>query len=269
MFIDTKSLLTLLPLFSGRDCHMCLQAAAEGKAASRVWVNDDASPEAAIACFGVRLLIGGNPQDIVCRDFVTEFLHNVILQNQVDRMRHFFMVFWHEPGCQDILLDVLSGYNPKLREREYYRLDTSCNLLIPQLPQGYILRFLDEAFLNECEWKNKRILLYEMCSERASIDDFLKHSFGVCAVCGDEIAGWCLSEYNNSRGCEVGIEVIEGHQRKGIGTTLTQVLAAEAGRQGLQYVGWSCFKDNLPSVATARKAGFSKTKDYKVIIVER
>lgn len=144
-----------------------------------------------------------------------------------------------------------------------------CYKDILQLPQGYELKFPDDAFLKTCEWKNKRALLYEMCSERGSIDDFLQHSFGVCAVYGDEIAGWCLSEYNNSRGCEVGIEVVEDHQRKGIGTALTLALAAEAGRQGLQYVGWSCFKGNLPSAATARKAGLSKIEDYKVIVVER
>lgn len=267
--IDISNLSKILPLYEDWEHHMCLRAAGEGKATAEVWADSVDSPRSAAVCFGVRLLIGGNPQDQVCRSEITVFLHNIVLKNQIERMRHFFMVFWHEEDWQEVLLDALSRYNPALREREYYRLDISCNLLNPQLPQGYELRFVDSAFLDECEWKNKRTLLYEMCSERANIDDFHKHSFGVCAVCRDEIAGWCLSEYNNSSGCEVGIEVVEAHQRKGIGTALTLALAAEAKKQGLQYIGWSCFKDNLPSVATARKTRLSKIEDCKVIIVQR
>lgn len=267
--IDGSKFHKILPLYSGWNHHMSLQAAAEGKAIAQVWADSIDSPAAAAVCFGVRVLIGGNPQDAACRDEINDFLRNIVLKNKIERMNHFFMLFWNEPGWQDVLLDILSECKAYLRDREYY----GRNLLnypdaLP-LPQGYELRWVDESFLNEREWVNKATLQYEMCSERVSIDDFLKNSFGVCAIAGNEIAGWCLSEYNNSNGCEVGIEVMEGHQRKGIGTALTLELSAEAREQGLQHIGWSCFKDNFPSSATALKAGFEKLEDYKVIVVQR
>ena len=259
----------LFLLFSGWDHHMAIRAAAEGKARSRVWVDFDDSPTAAAVSFGVRLLIAGDSQNIACRDAIVDFVQNAVLQNQIERMRHFVMIFWDEPGWKEVLPDSLEGYNPILREREYYRQDMANIFNNPALPAGYELRRVDSSFLNEREWRHKSALQYEMCSERVSLEDFLEHSFGVCAVQGDEIAGWCLSEYNNSSGCEVGIELLESHQRKGIGTALTLALFSEARKRGLPYVGWSCFKDNLPSRATARKAGLSKVKDYQVIVVQR
>lgn len=275
--IDGSKFQVILLLYDGWKHHMSLRAAAEGKAIAQVWADSIDSPVAAAVCFGIRVLISGNPQDTACRNEIADFLKNIVQKNKIERMNHFFMLFWNEPGWQDVLLEILSGCKSYLREREYYGRDMLYNLNeLPQfkdcellLPKGYELRFVDEGFLNEREWGNKGTLQYEMCSERVSIYDFLKYSFGVCAVQGNEIAGWCLSEYNNSKGCEVGIEVMEGHQRKGIGTALTLALAEEAGKQGLQHVGWSCFKDNLPSSATACKAGFVKLDDYKVIVVQR
>ena len=53
-----------------------------------------------------------------------------------------------------------------------------------------------------------------MCSERASVDEFLGRSVGVYIVrrdptAGDELVSWCLSEYNHGGRCEIGIETAE------------------------------------------------------------
>lgn len=267
--VDTSDFNKVFPLYSDWEHHMSLQAAAEGQVDAQVWANSVDSPAAAVICFGYRVLIGGDPENLLARNEIRDFFHNIVLQNKIISLNHFFMLFWNEPGWQDVMLDTLKGCNMYLREREYYGADLHMNMNSPVLPAAYELRTVDRSFLDECAWINKDELLDEMCSERASVEDFLEHSFGVCAVLGDEITGWCLSEYNNSCGCEVGIEVLQGHKRKGIGTALTHALMEKAGSQGLKRFGWSCFKDNLPSSATASKAGLTKLEEYNVILVHR
>lgn len=254
----------VLPLFSDWKHHMCIQAAEEGKVTAEIWVDSEENPQAAVLCFGYRMLIGGDPKASACVEAIRNFLQETILQGRI----HFFMIFWHDPLWQDTLMDVLSKNKPILCDREYYSLELTDDCAPCRLPQGYILRPVNQEFINEKEWQNKKPLLYEMCSERVSVEDFLQHSFGVCAVNGEEITGWCLSEYNHSKGCEVGIEVQEGHQHRGIGTNLTLALAAEAKKQGMQTLGWSSFTRNIPSTATARKAGLTRAEEYKAIIVE-
>jgi RimJ/RimL family protein N-acetyltransferase len=110
----------------------------------------------------------------------------------------------------------------------------------------------------------------EMCSERPSVEEFLAHSFGVCLVDeqAGELAGWCLSEYNYGGCCEVGIEVLEEYQRRGLGTLLTRSLLAEAfGRHSMQRVGWHCLEANTASGATARRAGLRLAQRYDAAVV--
>lgn len=94
------------------------------------------------------------------------------------------------------------------------------------------------------------------------MEAFLAESFGVCAVSQGELAGWCLSEYNCSSGCEVGIEVGECHRRRGLAQAMVSAFAEEAARRGIMKIGWHCFKHNSASSATALSAGFAKGLDY-------
>jgi RimJ/RimL family protein N-acetyltransferase len=107
-----------------------------------------------------------------------------------------------------------------------------------------------------------------MCSERASVEDFLARSFGLCPVHENEIAGWCMSEYNVSGRCEIGIATTEKHQRKGIATLATWSFLAEAHQRGYQRVGWDCWTRNEASTATARKAGFHLIEEYPAVVIE-
>ena len=107
----------------------------------------------------------------------------------------------------------------------------------------------------------------EMCSERASVEDFLARSFGICPVYENEIAGWCMSEYNVGDRCEIGIATTPTHQRKGIATLATWYFLAEAQRRGYRRVGWDCWARNEASAATARKAGFTLVEEYPAVVV--
>jgi RimJ/RimL family protein N-acetyltransferase len=84
----------------------------------------------------------------------------------------------------------------------------------------------------------------------------------------NEIAGWCMSEYNVGNRCEIGIATAPHHQRKGIATLATWYFLAEAHRRGCTRVGWDCWTRNEASAATARKAGFTLIEEYPAVVVE-
>ena len=108
-----------------------------------------------------------------------------------------------------------------------------------------------------------KALKEEMGSERASLEDFLRNSFGFFLVKGDqEIVAWCMSEYNCAGRCEGGIETQGEYQRRGLATVTASAVIEHAFSTGLSEVGWHCYASNQPSIATALKVGFTKTCEF-------
>jgi RimJ/RimL family protein N-acetyltransferase len=128
------------------------------------------------------------------------------------------------------------------------------------------LRAVDAALLAETGLARDGVdeLMAEMCSERESVEAFLASSFGVCLDRGEEIVGWCLSEYDQPSRCEVGIEVREPYRRQGLGTLLATALVERAWAKGIEHIGWHCWARNVASGATARSAGFELVRNYSV-----
>lgn len=132
------------------------------------------------------------------------------------------------------------------------------------LPPGYEIVQVDKSLLAS-KMDNLGEMMEEMCSERPSVDDFLEKSFGVAAVESGEIAGWCFSEYNCSQGCEVGIEVVEKHRRKGIAKAMVGRFLELASEKGHRKIGWDCYRSNSPSWKTALAAGFRIDSVYPTL----
>jgi RimJ/RimL family protein N-acetyltransferase len=137
-----------------------------------------------------------------------------------------------------------------------------------QTPPGIDLLPANAAALARLNPDGAAALSEEMCSERVSVEDFLAQSFGVCLAEGDELVGFCLSEYNLDGCCEVGVGVAEAYRRRGLGTLLTQALLDAAHLRGVHTVGWHCWKTNQASAALARKAGLEWVKDFPVAMID-
>ena len=107
------------------------------------------------------------------------------------------------------------------------------------------------------------LLLEEMRSETESPDDFLNRGhFGIVAIKGKEVAGFCLSEYNFQDKLEVGVEVLPNHQKQGLATEMTKSLINLALSKGYKHLGWHCWSKNKASVVTAKKIGLKKITEY-------
>jgi tetratricopeptide (TPR) repeat protein len=133
------------------------------------------------------------------------------------------------------------------------------------LPDGFTLQKVDKTLLAR-EFSGKADLLEELCSERESVEAFLNQSFGLAAFREEELAGWCLSEYNFENRCEVGIATMPPFQRQGLARAMTLTFLGLAQQNGLDTVLWHCDKTNLASQKTALSAGFDLVEDQPVLI---
>lgn len=250
------------PLFRKMDMHLPLQAILAGKVNAPIFVDSAMNPQSALTWSGHHFYLAGAPGN---NDFIAEarriFLEKFALRSQKSGIEA-YQVFYPSAGWENTISAMLLGKYPIKAPREYYAFKSSRLDWKALLPAGVSLRNVDAAFLLERNWKGLGLLTDEMLSERESIEEFLAKSFGLCAVLGDDLIGWCLSEYNTGHRCEIGIATREAHQRKGLATAMAVAFIELARARDVARVGWHCNASNVASGRTALKAGFEKVADY-------
>lgn len=264
----TQDFNSLQPLFAGLEHHLAIDAVLTGAAQGQVFVDAALEPCWAAVWVQHRVYLGGNVGDAAPPAALRELAANTIAPAARARGDYAFGLYY-APPWHDHLGGLLPHLPYKALERQYFVTDQP-GLLAPtggSLPAGMRLAVVDASIIAQTGLANYDRLAEELCSERPSVADFLERSFGVCLLDGDKLAGWCLSEYNYGDRCEVGIEVVEEYQRRGLGTLLAQALCVEAARRGINHVGWHCLADNVPSGATARKAGLRLVQQYPSAVV--
>jgi RimJ/RimL family protein N-acetyltransferase len=254
---------TMSSVFAGLDEHLAVEAVLRGVATGRVWTDATAAPMTGVIWVQHRVFLAG--ADATALNGVVREIAGAA------RERGDWGVGLYAPQGVD-WERVLHGLVWRRTEREYWEIDAAewQQRTTEMAAGGLVLRAVDAKLVAEAGLGRLEQLREEMCSERVSVEDFLAHSFGVCLV--DEgkgaLAGWCLSEYNCGGRCEVGIEVVEEYQRRGLGTLLAQALCAEAFVQyRMARVGWHCLAANGASGATARRAGLRLMKRYAGAVV--
>ncbi len=250
------------PLFRKMDIHLPLQAILAGNVNAPIFVDNAMNPQSAITWSGHRFYLAGAPgNNILIAAARKVFLEKFALRSQKAGIDS-YQIYYPSAGWESTISAMLLGKYPIKSQREYYAFKSSRLDWQAQIPAGMSVLNVDAALLIEKRWKNLEFLTKEMLSERESIEDFLAKSFGVCLVQGDEIIGWCLSEYNTGHRCEVGIATQEPYQRLGLATALAVAFIELARSKDVARVGWHTDAANIPSAKTALKAGFEKASDY-------
>ncbi|MGD2248247.1 MAG: GNAT family N-acetyltransferase [Candidatus Methanofastidiosia archaeon] len=253
------------PLFQDMDYDLAVKAVIKGKAAAKVYADDVTYPCAALIQVKSRFYLGGSPQSTF-NTHIKEIIINHIASG--DEPENKIAVLYYTPPWDNTLHTLLKDQSPVKAPREYYTFEHLNYDWRDLCPQGFSIKWITKLLLNTLsQAKNVAILKKEMLSERTSIKDFFENSFGVCAVHTNEIAGWCLSEYNTGTQCEIGIETLPPYQKQGIATVTASALIEYALSKGITHIGWHCYKNNVPSVKTALKIGFKKDIEYPVYIV--
>ncbi len=255
------------PLFAGLDDHLAVAAILEGSAPATLYVDDPVRPRAAFTWTGYRFFLAGSPTIDAFNQAVRRLLPETVFPRaQAAGLEMIELKHAPEGWADAITGAILRDKAPILARRHYYVLRSLRHDWRTVLPEGYRLAPIDAGLLAQDHIRNLDALREELCSERPSVEDFLVKSFGVAALCGDELAGWCTSEYNTGDRCEVGIGTLEPHQRRGLATAMGSAFIEHALARGVTRVGWHCWARNQPSVAAALKIGYEKAAEYNTFI---
>ena len=256
------------PLFHELErSHALVAAFFEGCASARLFVDDPAAPKSGVIVCNSRVLCAGDATRTDFLDEMEQAFSNELIPAHIARGNDAYLVYGSGDEWNDAVQYIFPTRKLYHGDRQYYEITDFTPKTDLQLPDGFSMELITPDFLSN-GMEGMGAVRDEMCSERASVEEFLAHSFGICPVYENEIAGWCMSEYNVGECCEIGIATAPNHQRKGIATLATWHFLAEAHRRGYTRVGWDCWTRNEPSGATARKAGFSLIEEYPAIVVE-
>jgi GNAT superfamily N-acetyltransferase len=242
--------------------NLAVQAILAGSVQAKIYVDNADHPRVALTWHGGRVFLAGLPGDHAFSEHLPHLLAELAPASDV------FVLYYEPADAWEATLDgLLANLDPIRAGREYYALDLPAGMAgaaQPALPEGFSLRYVDEGLLADETLGNRDDLIGELCSERDSVSDFLEKSFGYCLLHGNDVAGWCLSEYNTGSRCDIGIATFEPHRRQGLATAMGLALLDHAASQGFTQIGWHCYASNVASAATAHKLGFSRRVEYPV-----
>ena len=242
------------PLFYALEHHLFITALMEGTITGAIYVDSPLQPRAGLIAYHNALCLAGDPTSPGFNAALRQFLMQAVIPPRLEAGWEAFVVHYSPAGWLEALAPICAPYRVIQRTRQYYEtmefsLDRAANL-----PPGFQFHLVSPEFLAS-GMQGIDIVLDEMCSERTSIEDFLAKSFGLVLVYENQVAGFCMSEYNTGSRCEIGIATFEPYQRRGLATRMTRAFMAHSQALGITQIGWHCWGSNLPSVATALKAG--------------
>lgn len=252
-------------LFGDDQDHLAVVSARAGQSPAEVYVDDLQHPRAGLLMlWNGRLFLAGAQGDGPFARSVAALLRKRYTPPTPDEDPCDRTITYSPAGWEVYLPSLFDDIASFRAEREYYRLRLTAPVVMPPLPADFRLRRVDATLEADTALGNHQLLLAETQSEAPSVADFLRHRFGYCIQHGEDIVAWCLSEYNHGDRCELGIETLPPHQRRGLALAVARATIAHAQRVGITEVGWHCWQQNLASSALARKLGFEKVRDYPV-----
>jgi GNAT superfamily N-acetyltransferase len=262
--VETSGYTKFISFFELIPYHTALLSLMEGTTPGMIATDSLNSPSFVIAQCRHRVFLCGQPQSTAIEQ-ISGFLLNTVLENCRQADVPFFRLTASSPEWIRGLEAAMSECAPILSNYQCYRMcldDTP--LPEPTLPDGFHLKKVTKTLV-ESKFEGKEDLLEEFCSERESVSAFLEHSFGLCAFKEDQLAGWCLSEYNFKNRCEVGIATMPPFQRKGLATGMTRAFLNQARQHQINTVLWHCYASNLGSKRTALSSGFTLRHEGPVL----
>jgi len=255
------------PLFQELErSHALVAALFEECAMARLFVDDPAVPRAGMILCNSRVLCAGDATQSEFLNEMEQTLSNELIPAHLARGNNAYLVYVSGELWNTALQDIFPTRDLHHGTRQYYEITDLAPQSDLRVPDGFSVQLITHEFLSG-DTAGLDAVREEMCSERASVEDFLARSFGLCPVHSNEVAGWCMSEYNVGDRCEIGIATAPNHQRQGIATLATRCFLEEAHRRGYARVGWDCWTRNIASAATARKAGFTLMEEYPAVVV--
>jgi hypothetical protein len=252
-------------LFTGPHLNLVIDAVVEGNSPGQIWVDDVTSPKTAFMwdkayCY----YLAGSANNGKFNASLKEFILKKIVPEAKAHNRFVFKVYYTSKDWEREI-EVMFVYTSfKKRDRILYSFTKS---RIPvwkdEITSELCIKPIDEKLIKNSSLENINAVVGEIKSCWNSVDDFLRNGFGFCFIQGQAIACWCTAEYVSGNKCGIGIETAKAYRGRGF-ARLTTCAFVEYCISNNMLPHWDSWKDNLPSIAVAEKAGFKKTFDYTV-----
>lgn len=247
------------------DEHLAARAVIAGATPGTIYADDPVHPRSAMIIAHHRIYLSGDAGNDgfnqALRRLFAESIYPRALAQGNDAFGLYFSDGWEAP----IREVILAGRDPIPGLRAVYEIDprgSADAAWRAQVPDDLQMVEVSRALLENAGLENLDELREELVSERASADEFLQSSFGLCLVSRNLVVTWCLSEYNLGLRCEVGIATHANYRRRGLAVLTGTAFLALAASRGMTRVGWHCWAHNHGSVAAALRLGFSKVRAY-------
>jgi len=229
--------------------HSVIRTILTGVTPGSIYADDSRHPEIIFAQFKHQCFLCGN-SDIAPQINLPEIFRCEVLPNAKRAGVSVFKLMASSPDWIDVAARDLTAYYPFPVDLQCYQYQITSPIAHVQIPDGFHLVPVTKALVDS-DFYGKEVLLEEMCSERESVDAFLRHSFGVVAFDDARLAGWCLSEYNHETSCEVGVATAESNRRKGLAKAMTHEVINLAYEYGIDTILMNCIHRNVASASTS------------------
>ncbi len=241
-------------------------ATAEGLGNCDAWLDEPSSPGLGAIRYEDRLYIAGSIKDARRSDLLRVFLNGPVATNRLEgHAASRIPVRIFDPALTEAVLPLLSGLDLLIKKSEY--LETAPPVARKGFPvaKGYNLIDVDDWLLSDENVGNIELLRGECAYRYDCIGTKGSNYLGIAAMMGNEIVGWCLSEFTCSAGAEIGIEVLGGHKRLGLAKAMADEYLQKTANKGILRVGWHCYRDNVASYRTALACGLVPITSYDEI----
>lgn len=254
-------------VFAPLKSHLAVEALLAGATPGKLWLDDPVHPCAGLMQVHHRFYLSGS-SDLPA---INEHLRNLFAEEIIPCGRaggnEAFSIYFSGGWGPIIDKEFFGEIEPIYGLRNYYEWTKGDRAAVAQLPDDLELVEVNEALLADRNLVNLDDLIEEMQSERSSVEEFLRSSFGYCLRSPDRIVTWCLSEYNLGNRCEVGIATDPAYRRRGLAAQTGTAFLKLAETNGISRVGWHCWESNEGSWRTALNIGFAKKFDYESYLI--
>ena len=255
------------PLFAELSAHhLFATAVLNHDLAGRIYVDDVKRPTSGFMSTKELQFLAGNPNNAAFNAALKAIWQETIFRGDAPgaTLDEIDLTFMGETWLPQLEFLMGDWRWPPIRERAYHYCLTAKTVDWQAIvPSGYSVKAVDgTTFAPQIEGQVFNV---------QSPDYFTARDFGFCAVGNGRIVCLCATDVISGTACEIGIETHADHYRRGLATATAAATVEYALGQGFEEIWWICSEQNLGSIRTAEKVGFTKqfeTDSYFFILDE-
>lgn len=241
-----------------------------GNNPGRVWVDNLENPSSALVwsdgleCFQ---FMGCESNQALYKELKT-FIENTIINFLKEKKLDYFEFSADTEEWYPLIYNVLSDREIKESWQQLYKSNANSqgnDKVI--IPKPYCLHQIDRSFISSIKngemVSNPEFLIDYIEQFWGSVENYLNYGYGYGAIDEGKIVSFAITSFLYNTTFTIGVETLEQHRRKGLASTLVNILLKELYSKGYN-IWWDCMDSNIASQRTTKSTGLIFYHKYKV-----